>query len=105
MKTLGGIVTAIVAIAAVVVLSIGMWKFNWFLEAKNAEKRSEVLDNAPNAQRGYRKAALDAIEVVIDPSATPAQVAFNTDTACTNIASIDPAYMTKELEKFKFQYC
>lgn len=105
MRAVGATVAIVLAIVVAIVIGIGMWQFNWFLAAKNAEKAAEVRDNAPNAQRGYRQAARDAIEVVLDPASSAALVKYNTDIACENIASIDPAFMTADLESFEFANC
>lgn len=105
MKAVAGTVAIILALIVAIIIGVGMWQFSWFLEAKNAEKQAEVIDNSPNAQRGYRQAARDAIEIVLDPKADAALVKYNTGIACENIASIDPSYMTEDLESFKFANC
>lgn len=105
-STVGMIAIAVVALAALVGLSIGAWQLGWFVNEKNVDRQVHIDNRNKGTQTAWRDEAVKTIADyrLVDPTNTAARGALRTK-ACDLIPRLRSDYLTPNLIEFQTKEC
>lgn len=106
MKNVLAVLAVIGAVIFAVVITVGVWQFNWFVTEKNTDRQVQIDNRQKGTQTAWRDEARNAITdyELIDPANTAARGALRVK-ACSLIDRLVPTYLDNDLAQFQTQEC
>lgn len=105
MKAVLAAIAAILVFALAILLGVGLWKFDWFVQEKNVDRQTRLNNRQQSTQEGYYDTVKADIKIVVllDPN-DPRRGAV-VDEACGLTERLTPTYRTASIEAFYSQEC
>jgi len=104
-SSLAAIALGIVAIFAVVILSIGAWKLDCFVKEKNTDRQVQIDNRQQGTQTAWHdKVLADIRDFRLLDDNDPRRGAIS-DEACSYIPRLLPAYRDPSIEAFNSEEC